>query len=120
MKIGTEITRFKMGDRVTVEPNIHCHNCEACLKGNLRFCTNNGCVGVKVSGGMAEYVAVNESAVFNIGDLPYEIGCFMEPLSCVLHGMDTISSKIRVGQRVLICGCGPIGWLFIQVKFNKK
>ncbi len=46
---------------------------------------------------MAEYVAVPESAVFNIFDLSYENGCFMEPLSCVLHGVDRLGTNLKSG-----------------------
>lgn len=67
---------------------------------------------------MAEYVCVPENAAFNIGDLPYEVGAFMEPLSCVLHGMDSINGKIKLGSKILITGAGPIGWLFIEVMKN--
>jgi len=39
-------------------------------------------------GGMAQYVSVPEKATFDIGDLPFDQGAFMEPLSCVLHGLE--------------------------------
>jgi 2-desacetyl-2-hydroxyethyl bacteriochlorophyllide A dehydrogenase len=61
---------------------------------------------------MAQYVTAPEKAVFSIGDLPFEHGAFMEPLSCVLHGIERVS--LSPGDRVLILGAGPIGILLQQ------
>ncbi len=44
--VGSAVTRFKGGDRVTVEPNIVCDNCEACLNNRQNFCLNWQAVGV--------------------------------------------------------------------------
>lgn len=111
-KIGTSVARFQAGDRVAVEPNISCGTCRFCLDNRQNFCLNWQAVGVTMPGGMAEYVVVPEEAVFKIGDLPFEQAAFMEPLSCVLHGID--QSGIRPGDRVAILGSGPIGLLLLQ------
>ncbi len=112
-QIGSAVTRFKPGDRVAVEPNIACDNCENCLNNRQNFCLNWQAVGVTRPGGMAELVRVPEKAVFSIGDLPFEQGAFMEPLSCVLHGVERLAPAM--GERVAILGAGPIGCLLMQV-----
>ncbi|MDR1785309.1 MAG: alcohol dehydrogenase catalytic domain-containing protein, partial [Spirochaetaceae bacterium] len=99
----------KPGDRVAVEPNIACGNCAACLSNRQNFCENWAAVGVTLPGGFAEYALAPENAVFGIGDLPFTAGAFMEPLSCVLHGVER--TPFRMGDRVLILGAGPIGIL---------
>ena len=53
-----------------------------------------------------------EKAAFDIGDLPFEQGAFMEPLSCVLHGLERLD--LAVAARVAIIGAGPIGLLLLQ------
>jgi 2-desacetyl-2-hydroxyethyl bacteriochlorophyllide A dehydrogenase len=58
-------------------------------------------------------VIVPEKAVFNIGDLPFEVGAFMEPLSCVVHGVQR--AQIRLADHVAIFGAGPIGILMLQL-----
>jgi threonine dehydrogenase-like Zn-dependent dehydrogenase len=50
--------------------------------------------------------------VFSIGDLPFESGAFVEPLSCVLHGVER--AKVRLADRVALLGAGPIGILLLQ------
>ena len=107
VQTGPDCTRFKVGDRVAVEPNIPCNNCPECLRGEHHFCRNMIVPGVNRPGGMAEYVLVKERAAFDIGDLPYELGALVEPLSCVLHATERMN--IRLGETVLIMGAGPIG-----------
>ncbi len=111
--VGAAITRFKPGDRVAVEPNIACDNCVNCLNNRQNFCLNWQGVGVTRPGGMAGYVTAPEKAVFSIGDLPFEQGAFVEPLSCVIHGVER--ARIRLADRIAILGAGPIGLLFVQL-----
>jgi len=110
--VGPQVTRFRVGDRVAIEPNIACNNCVNCLNNRQNFCLNWQAVGVTRPGGMAQYVTVPENAMFDIGDLPFEKAAFMEPLSCVLHGIDR--TGIRLADRVAIWGAGPIGILLLQ------
>lgn len=109
---GPGVLRFKQGDRVAVEPNISCNNCYACLNNRQNFCEHWQAVGVTRAGGMAQYVVVPENAAFLIGDLSFEEGSFVEPLSCVLHGIERVG--IHMGDRILIIGSGPIGNLILQ------
>lgn len=109
---GNNITRYKVGDRVAVEPNISCDNCYNCLNNRQNFCLNWQAVGITKPGGMAQYVTVPEKSVFSISNIPFEHGAFVEPLSCVLHGIDR--AKITIADRVLILGAGPIGILILR------
>ena len=111
-QVGRQVTRFKPGDRVAVEPNVACDNCESCLNNRQNFCENWQGIGVTRSGGMAQYAAAPQKAVFDIGDLPFEQAAFMEPLSCVIHGIE--KTGLRLGSRVAILGAGPIGILLLK------
>ncbi len=110
--VGSGVRRFKPGDRVAVEPNIACDNCVNCLNNRQNFCLNWQAVGVSRQGGMAQWVTAPEKAVFDIGDLSFEAGAFMEPLSCVLHGLVRLAPDLA--SRVAILGAGPIGTLLLQ------
>jgi D-arabinitol dehydrogenase (NADP+) len=113
MSTGNLITRFKVGDRVAVEPNIACDNCIHCLNNRQNFCLNWQAIGVTLPGGMEQYVTAPEKAVFSIGDLPFEQGAFMEPLSCVVHGVER--ARLKLADQVAILGAGPIGNLILQI-----
>jgi len=111
-QVGEGVSRIKIGDRVAVEPNIACDNCSYCLNNQQNFCENWQAIGVTLLGGMAEYVIAPEKAVFDICELEFEEGAFVEPLSCVLHGIQKL--RIRLADRVAILGAGPIGNLLLQ------
>jgi 2-desacetyl-2-hydroxyethyl bacteriochlorophyllide A dehydrogenase len=108
-EVGGKVTRFKVGDHVAIEPNISCDNCDACLNNRQNFCEQWNAVGVTLPGGMAEYAVVPEKAAFNIGELSFLSGAFVEPLSCVLHGVER--ARFKLADKVLILGAGPIGIL---------
>ncbi|PSK53752.1 hypothetical protein B9Z65_7558 [Elsinoe australis] len=102
------VTHLKPGDRVAVEPNIICNACEPCLTGRY-----NGCESVlfrstpPVPGLLRRYV--NHPAVWchKIGDMSFEDGAMLEPLSVALAGVQR--ANITLGDPVLVCGAGPIG-----------
>lgn len=110
---GPGITRFAVGDRVAVEPNIACDNCVNCLNNRQNFCLNWQAVGVTRPGGMAQFTVVPEKAAFNTNNLQFDQAAFVEPLSCVLHGMQRLG--IETASNIAILGAGPIGLLLLQV-----
>jgi 2-desacetyl-2-hydroxyethyl bacteriochlorophyllide A dehydrogenase len=110
--VGSAVTRFKPGDRVAVEPNIACDNCFHCLNNRHNFCVNWSAVGVTRPGGMAQYVTAPEKSVFDIGVLSFEHGAFVEPLSCVLHGVERLGPELA--SKIVIVGAGPIGVLLLK------
>ncbi len=111
--VGKKVKRFKPGDRVAVEPNIACDNCNQCLNNRHNFCENWQAIGVTLPGGMEQFVVAPEKAVFDIGEIPFEHGAFMEPLSCVIHGVER--ARLNLGDKIVIFGAGPIGNLLLQV-----
>jgi D-arabinitol dehydrogenase (NADP+) len=110
--VGPDVRSFKPGDRVAVEPNISCGICYECLNNRQHYCENVQSVGVTRPGAMAQFMTAPEGAVFDIGDLSFEEASFMEPLSCVLHGVERF--RLELADRVLLIGAGPIGLLLLQ------
>lgn len=114
--IGDKVDKFQIGDRVAVEPNLSCGICDACLRNRQHFCEDWQAIGVTMSGGMATHVMVPQQAGFTIGDLSFEEAAFMEPLSCVIHGVGLIGSAL--GAHILLVGAGPIGMLLLRTLKN--
>jgi len=112
-RLGKGITEYKIGDRVTVEPALFCGCCRFCLTGRTNQCEKFGAIGVTVPGAFAEYVTVPVKKVFKLPDsLSFGEGAFVEPLACVVYGMQRL--QLKFGDSVLIFGAGSIGQQFIQ------
>jgi L-iditol 2-dehydrogenase len=108
LAVHPSVESLKVGDRVAIEPNIICGECEPCLTGRY-----NGCDKVlflstpPVPGLLRRYVNHPAAWCHKIGDMSFEDGACLEPLSVSLAAMQR--SGISLGDPVLICGAGPIG-----------
>ncbi len=111
--VGESVTGYKPGDRVTVEPNIHCEKCYYCQIERRNQCLGWQAIGITRDGAFAEYVCVPEKVTFPIGDLPFEEAAFVEPVSCAVFGLKR--AKIGPGAEVLIIGAGPMGNILLQL-----
>lgn len=102
---------LRVGDRVAGNFLRFCGTCRPCQEGRQQFCEN---IQEYNRPGMAETVTWHESQVYR---LPDEVsllkGCLLEPTSVAVRIAD--KTRVRVGDRVAICGGGPIGQLALQV-----
>ncbi|PKX93703.1 NAD(P)-dependent alcohol dehydrogenase [Aspergillus novofumigatus IBT 16806] len=106
--VAPDVTSLKPGDRVAIEPNIPCHACEPCLTGRYNGCLNVAFLSTPpIDGLLRRYV--NHPAVWchKIGDMSFEDGALLEPLSVSLAAIER--SGLRLGDPCLITGAGPIG-----------
>jgi threonine 3-dehydrogenase len=107
VEIGSEVSGFKVGDRVSGEGHITCGHCRNCRAGRRHLCRNTVGVGVNRPGAFAEYVVI---PAFNAFKLPAaiddEIAAILDPLGNAVH---TALAFDVVGEDVLITGAGPIG-----------
>ncbi|MFK8083422.1 MAG: zinc-dependent alcohol dehydrogenase family protein [Granulosicoccus sp.] len=106
---GDGIKKFKSGDRVVVDPNIHCGQCKACKKGLTNLCDKLGAYGVTVNGGFSEFSVVHEDNIVPMPDMSFEVAALAEPVGCVLNGLDAVDTDSM--DNALIFGAGPIGVL---------
>ncbi|KAL2858099.1 chaperonin 10-like protein [Aspergillus pseudodeflectus] len=108
LAVAPDVTSLKVGDRVAIEPNIICNVCEPCLTGRYNGCERVAFLSTPpVDGLLRRYV--NHPAIWchKIGDMSYEDGALLEPLSVSLAAIER--SGLRLGDPCLITGAGPIG-----------
>ncbi len=111
---GSEVTAFKPGDRVAVDPNEMCGQCHFCRNAMGHFCKHMTGYGTTARGGFAQYLTVPEKQVYMLPDkLPLAHAALSETVSCCVHGIDLC--RIRPGQTVLVIGAGPIGLIMLQL-----
>ena len=111
--LGDGVTRFTVGEQVTVNPNIYCGKCEYCLAGRLILCTNMLGLGSNFPGFFAEYVTVREDLVFSVEGIDPDVAVFAEPAACAMHGLESL--QLRPGSTALVFGAGPTGLLLAQL-----
>lgn len=116
--VGSEISNFKLGDRVTLPFVSGCGTCEPCLAGDQQVCDHQFQPGFTAWGGFAEYVAI-EYAANNLVRLPDEIdfvtaaslGCrFATSYRAVVD-----QGRVENEQWVAVHGCGGVGLSAITI-----
>jgi 2-desacetyl-2-hydroxyethyl bacteriochlorophyllide A dehydrogenase len=109
-ELGSEVKNLKVGQRVIVEPVYKCGKCKACLKGDYCYCEQLSFQYRKGNGAMRKYFTIEEECVFPIPDeLDFDTASLIEPLAVAVHAVK--KADIRMGETVLVMGCGAIGLL---------
>ena len=117
IEAGPEVTRFKLGDRVSAPPAVWCGTCPACKRNEAQYCDklsiwgSGEVLGKGLTGAQTEYVRMpnadlcltpvpdhvsDEDAVF-VGDV----------FGTGYHAARV--GHIRPGDTVVVYGCGSIG-----------
>lgn len=118
--VGEGVDRFAKGMRVVAANSAPCNECYFCMKGRENLCErlDESIIGFAHQGAYAQYVRIPEHIVRQNthmipDDIPFEHAAFLEPLSCVVHGIELIN--IQPGDTVVVMGAGPIGLLHMQL-----
>ncbi|MBR4061337.1 MAG: alcohol dehydrogenase catalytic domain-containing protein [Lachnospiraceae bacterium] len=113
VEVGSEVTAFKVGDKVTVEPQIVCGKCYPCRHGKYNLCEELKVMGFQDVGMASEYFVVDAAKVTPIPqEMTYEQGAMIEPLAVAVHGVKQFGDM--KGMKVAVLGAGPIGNLVAQ------
>lgn len=114
VKVGSHVESFRVGQRVVAANSAPCLNCFYCRKGLENLCEdllfNNGAY--------AEYIRIPARIVQrNMYEIPshlsYQDAALIEPLACVLKGLE--ETNVRPGDNVVVIGQGPIGLMFVRL-----
>ncbi len=115
VEVGKNVTRFKPGDRVTVEPHLGCGDCEFCKQGLVNICLNKSAPGTATwIGTFVEYFNAPEKTLYKLADnVSYQAGTLIEPLAVAVHALERATVKER--DCIVILGTGTIGMLALVV-----
>ncbi|CUB03812.1 zinc-dependent alcohol dehydrogenase family protein [Marinomonas fungiae] len=117
-EVGKDVTRFKVGDRVTVPFINACGGCPECHSGNHQVCGNQTQPGFTHWGSFAEYTTVDQADV-NLVAMPEDLefttaaslGCrFATSFRAVVD-----QGKVSAGQWVAVHGCGGVGLSAVMI-----
>jgi L-iditol 2-dehydrogenase len=117
---GKGTNKFRPGDQVMAVHSAPCLGCSYCKRGFFNLCEN--IMDRKVLGAFAEYILlprhVVQQNVFRKPDaLNFTEAAFLEPLACVVHGMEPLGLSRK--NTVFIIGAGPIGLLHLMLAKSK-
>ncbi len=112
-EVGENVSRFKKGDRVVVEPIFKNFDSPFVPNGEYNLSEPLGFIGLSSNGGFAKYTVVEDYMVHKIpDDFTFEQGALVEPAAVAVYAV--LQSGLKVGQTVLVSGAGPIGLLCVQ------
>jgi len=112
--VGEGVTKFHVGQRIVAANSAPCGECYYCRRGSENLCDdllfNNGAY--------AEYIRIParivERNAYAIPDhVSYQDAALVEPLACVLRGIE--ETGLRAGDTVSVLGLGPIGLMFVRL-----
>jgi len=117
-EVGSEVRRWRVGDRVTVPFVCACGTCTPCARGDAQVCDAQTQPGFTHWGSYAEYVALHHADV-NLVALPDAmsfdaaagLGCrFATSFRAVVD-----QGRVQPGQWVAVFGCGGVGLSAIMI-----
>ncbi len=117
-QIGSGVTEWQSGDRVTFDSTVVTRQDFYSQKGTFNLSDFRKVLGVSCGeyrqhGAFAEYVAVPQSILYRLPEgLSFEQAAMTEPVSVAFHAVNLLPSEIN--DSAVVVGCGMIGLFVIQ------
>lgn len=117
-EVGSAVTKWKKGDRVTFDSTIYCGNCDFCRRGEVNLCNNRRVLGVscdeyRQQGAFADYVVVPQSILYLLPEaMTFEHAALIEPYTIAFHAIRRF--PVTLNDTAVVVGCGMIGLAIIQ------
>lgn len=116
--IGSTVTGFQTGDRVTFDSTVFCGQCFYCLRGQVNLCEQREVIGVSTPafrrmGAFAEFLTVPARIAYALPpDFLFEHAAMIEAVSVAVHAVSL--TPIAPGDTAVVIGAGMIGLLTLQ------
>lgn len=115
--LGAEVKDWKVGDRVAVQSNLFCGDCEFCRHGDESICIKGELLGVSRDGGFAEQVVVPARSLVRMPDgLDFNTSAALTLAGSTAMHMLTNRTQVTPGDWVLVMGgASGVGSAAIQI-----
>ena len=112
--VGPGVERWRVGQRVAAANSAPCGTCFYCRKVRPELCEDL----LFMNGAYAEYITVPARITAqNLLEIPaglsFEEAAMMEPLACVVYGLQ--DAPAAASETVIVLGLGPIGLMFVRL-----
>ena len=112
-QVGSAVTYYKPGQRVSAEGHITAWKDYNSRTGNAHIASDTKIIGIDRDGCFAEYVCVPEENVWPVhASIPDKIAAVLDPLGNAVH---TVMAANVSAKSVLVTGTGIIGLMSITV-----
>lgn len=113
-EVAPDVSGFKKGDRVTIQPQVVCGTCYPCRHGAYHICDNLKVMGFQTTGMASEYFAVDSAKVLKLSDsADFDEIAVIEPIAVACHCLKQSDTDLQ-GANIVVFGAGPIGNLVAQ------
>lgn len=114
VEVGSEVTNCKVGDKVTIQPQVVCGKCYPCTHGLYNDCETLKVMGFQTTGMASDYFVVDaKKALVLPEEMSWDHGAMIEPLAVAVHAVRRFSADMT-GKKAVVLGGGPIGNLVAQ------
>lgn len=111
--LGSQVTRFTVGQKVTIQPQVVCGKCYPCRHGKYNLCEELKVMGFQTTGVASHYFAVDAAKVTPLPEkMGFDEGAMIEPLAVAVHAVKR-AGDVK-GAKIAVLGAGPIGILVAQ------
>ena len=112
--VGAQVRSVREGDAIMATPTAPCGSCYYCARQQENLCDT--VMETMVLGAYAEYIKlpariVSTNLYPKPETLPFPVAALLEPLSCVVHGLESI--VLRPDDCVVLIGAGAISLLHV-------
>ena len=113
-RVGSGVTTFRPGDRVTVNHTLGCGVCDYCKEGSTCMCTDNLGIAASGYGGDAEYLVLPAESIHPLPDLlTFTDGSFIACTGATAYGalrkVGVVGPDSDAAVRLVVFGLGPVG-----------
>jgi len=116
--VGGDVTRWRVGDRVTVPFICACGRCPSCVAGDQQVCSQQTQPGFTHWGSFAEYVAIDHADVNLVAlpaDMSYSTAAALGCRFATAFRSVVAQGRARAGEWVVVHGCGGVGLSAIMI-----
>ncbi|MCX8155986.1 MAG: zinc-binding dehydrogenase [Verrucomicrobiae bacterium] len=116
-QVGPGVTAWRPGDRVAVQSNIFCDQCEFCKQGEESQCLRSELLGIQRDGGFAEKVLVPARLLVALPDtVDFVTSAALTLAGSTAMHMLTSRATVKAGDWVLVMGAASgVGSAAIQI-----
>ena len=118
VEVGSQVNRWRVGDRVTTPFVLACGWCRACARGDAQICEQQLQPGFTQWGSFAELVALPRADLNLIGvpdDLPADVAAGLGCRFATAYRAVALVGRVQTGEWVAVHGCGGVGLSAVMV-----